>query len=224
MISMSNRKSSSATDTHDTCLIANSREVFLRSISSQEEPIINHSISETFLMNLRILEQESNDPVIVHQQTVGGDWHSGMAIYDAIKCSPCNFIFICHGICASMGAIIAQAPLNKGIRISMPNCEWLIHEGSCAVDGTYKQMFSLYEFEKKMMDKSYDILSMSACQTGEYFQGSKEGAAKRFIKRQLNTKEDWWLSSEEARYYGFIDAILGDKGFESVEKMVKHVS
>ena len=87
-----------------------------------------------------------------------------------------------------MGTIIAQAPLNKGIRVSMPNCEWLIHEGSCAVDGTYKQMFSLYEFEKKMMDKSYEILSTSGHQTGEYFQGSKEGAAKRFIKRQLNTR------------------------------------
>jgi ATP-dependent protease ClpP protease subunit len=147
-----------------------------------------------------------------------------MAIYDAIKSSPCNFVFICHGICASMGAIIAQAPLNKGIRISMPNCEWLIHEGSCAVDGTYKQMFSLYEFEKKMMDKSYDILSMSGHKTGEYFQGSKEGAAKRFIKRQLNTKEDWWLSAEDAKYYGFIDGIWGDKGFESLEKMIKHVS
>ena len=181
-------------------------------------------MSEIFLMNLRILEQDSKAPIVVHQQTVGGDWHSGMAIYDAIKSSPCNFVFICHGICASMGAIIAQAPLNKGIRISMPNCEWLIHEGSCAVDGTYKQMFSLYEFEKKMMDKSYDILSMSGHKTGEYFQGSKEGAAKRFIKRQLNTKEDWWLSAEEAKYYGFIDGIWGDKGFESLEKMIKYVS
>lgn len=221
---MSNRKSYSIADTQETGLILNSREVFLRSGTSQEEPTINHHVSEIFLMNLRILEQDSRAPIVVHQQTVGGDWHSGMAIYDAIKSSPCNFVFICHGICASMGAIIAQAPLNKGIRISMPNCEWLIHEGSCAVDGTYKQMFSLYEFEKKMMDKSYDILSMSGYKTGEYFQGSKEGAAKRFIKRQLNTKEDWWLSAEDAKYYGFIDGIWGDKGFESLEKMIKYVS
>ena len=184
---MSNRKSYSIADTQDTCLILNSREVFLRSGTSQEEPTINHHVSEIFLMNLRILEQDSKAPIVVHQQTVGGDWHSG-------------------------------------IRISMPNCEWLIHEGSCAVDGTYKQMFSLYEFEKKMMDKSYDILSMSGYKTGEYFQGSKEGAAKRFIKRQLNTKEDWWLSAEDAKYYGFIDGIWGDKGFESLEKMIKYVS
>ena len=221
---MSNRKSYSIADTQDTCLILNSREVFLRSGTSQEEPTINHHVSEIFLMNLRILEQDSKAPIVVHQQTVGGDWHSGMAIYDAIKSSPCNFVFICHGICASMGTIIAQAPLNKGIRVSMPNCEWLIHEGSCAVDGTYKQMFSLYEFEKKMMDKSYDILSMSGHKTGEYFQGSKEGAAKRFIKRQLNIKEDWWLSAEDAKYYGFIDEIWGGKGFESLEKMIKYVS
>ena len=221
---MFNRKASFATDPYETCLILDSREVFLKSESSQEEPLIDHTVSEKFLINLRVLEQDSDAPVVIHQQTVGGDWHSGMAIYDAIKSSPCNFVFVCHGICASMGAIIAQAPLNKGIRVSMPNSEWLIHEGSCAVDGTYKQMFSLYEFEKKMMDKSYEILSTSGRQTGEYFQGSKEGAAKRFIRRQLNTKEDWWLSAEDARYYGFIDGVWGDKGFESLEKMIKHVS
>lgn len=102
-----------SSDVHDTSLIMESREIFLRGGSSQDEPAINHIVAEKFLINLRILEQSGKDPVIIHQQTVGGDWHSGICIYDAIKNSPCKFVFICHGICASMGSIIAQAPFNK---------------------------------------------------------------------------------------------------------------
>ena len=213
-----------SSDVHDTSLIMESREIFLRGGSSQDEPAINHIVAEKFLINLRILEQSGKDPIIIHQQTVGGDWHSGICIYDAIKNSPCKFVFICHGICASMGSIIAQAPFNKGVRVSMPNCEWLIHEGFCAVEGTYKQAFSLYEFEKKALEKSYDILGEVSQESGSHFSNSKEGAAKRFIKKQLSSKEDWWLSPEEALDYGFVDGIFGKEGFESLDKIYKNVA
>jgi ATP-dependent Clp protease, protease subunit len=223
-MSESKKKTFDASDAHDTSLLIQSREIFLRSANSQEdEPAINHIVAEKFLINLRILEQSGAEPIIVHQQTVGGDWHSGISIYDAIKNSPCKFILVCHGICASMGSIIAQAPFNKGFRISMPNCEWLIHEGFCAVEGTYKQAFSLYEFEKKILDKSYDILGEAAQKSGRYFINSKEGSAKKFIKKQLSSKEDWWMSPEEALDYGFIDGIFGSEGFESLDQIYKNV-
>lgn len=105
----------------------------------------------------------------------------------------------------------------------MPNCEWLIHEGSCSVEGTYKQAFSLYEFEKKILEKSYDILGQAAQNSGKNFYDSKEGTAKRFIKKQLSSKEDWWLSPEEALDYGFVDGIFGNKGFESLDQIYQNV-
>ena len=207
---------------HDTNLLINTREIFLRSNSSQEEPSINHIVSEKFLINLRILEEINSAPIIVHQQTIGGDWFAGMAIYDAIRMSPCKFVFVCHGICASMGSIIAQAVVGNGTRVSMPNCDWLIHEGSCSFTGTYRQVFSLYEFEKKALEKSYKILSDAAYET--LGKSKSKSQVKSFIKKQLASKEDWWLSSEDACSHGFADGIMGSKGFESLKKIYKNVS
>lgn len=211
-------------EAHDNCVIASSREIFLHNHFEEEDPGIDYRASAKFLTNLRILEEQNHKPIIIHQHSTGGEWHAGMAIYDAIKGSPCNFIFICHGICASMGSIIAQAPLGKGVRVSMPNCDWLIHDGSCSVEGTYKQAFSMYEFEKKILDRSYEIYAESCEKTGDYFNGAKNISAKKFIKRQLNSKEDWWITSDDAVYYGFADGVFGTEGFDSLEEIRKNIS
>ena len=44
------------------------------------------------------------------------------------------------------------------------------------------------------------------------------------IKRKLEAKEDWWMSSEDSVKYGFCDHIVGEKGFETVDKIVNNVS
>jgi len=217
-------KKPTITEAHDNCVIAPTREIFLHNHFEEEDPGIDYRASTKFLTNLRILESENHKPIIIHQHSTGGEWHAGMAIYDAIKWSPCNFIFICHGICASMGSLIAQAPLGKGVRVSMPNCDWLIHDGSCCVEGTYKQAFSMYEFEKKILERSYEIYAEACEKSGEYFRGSKNISAKKFIKRQLNSKEDWWITSNDAVYYGFADGVFGEKGFDSLEEIKKNVS
>ena len=217
-------KKPTITEAHENGIIASTREIFLHNYFEEEDPGLDYRTSTKFLTNLRILESQNHKPIIVHQHSTGGEWHAGMAIYDAIVNSPCKFVLVCHGICASMGTIIAQAPLGKGLRVSMPNCDWLIHDGSCSVEGTYKQAFSTYEFEKTVLDRSYEIYVGACEQAGSYFKGRKKNAAKNFIKRQLNLKEDWWLSSSDAVFYGFADGVFGEEGFNSLEEIMKNVS
>lgn len=209
-------------EAHDSGLIESTREIFLGSYPEGEDPGIDYRSALRFITNLRILESSGTQPVIIHQYSSGGEWHSGMAIYDAIKASPCNFIFICYGLCASMGSIIAQAPLNKGLRLCTPNCDWLIHEGTCSFEGTYKQIFSLYEFEKTILDKCYEIYSESCKNTGNFF-AKKKGTTKNFLKRQLMSKEDWWLSSEQAIDFGFVDGILGSEEYPTIKEICKNL-
>ena len=130
-------------EAHDNDIIISSREIFLHGhIEEGEDLGIDSLISINFLKNLQILDSINNNSIIVHQQSIGGEWESGMMIYDAIQQSPSSFIFICHGVAASMGSIIPQAVYQKGLRLTMPNCYWLIHEGEQSISGTTKQVKS----------------------------------------------------------------------------------
>ena len=77
-MNISKKKNLDTSDANDTSLLKESREIFLRSGSSQDEPAINHIVEEKFLIHLRILEKSGKELFLIHQQTVGGDWHSGI--------------------------------------------------------------------------------------------------------------------------------------------------
>ena len=121
--------------------IRGTREMFLVPLDS-EDPEIIAKTATNFLTSLRLLEADSKKPIVLHSFSTGGDWYAGMVIYDAIKYSPCNFIIISYGIAASMASLIPQAAYPRGKRVTMPNCDWMIHEGYTATQGTYRQVLS----------------------------------------------------------------------------------
>ena len=205
-------------EAHDNDIIISSREIFLHGhIEDGEDSGIDSRVSNKFLKNLQILDSDNNSPIIIHQQSIGGEWESGMMIYDAIKQSPSRFVFICHGVAASMGSIIPQAVYQNGLRLTMPNCYWLIHEGEQAISGTTKQVQSYYEFTRLSKSQMYNIYAEVCSTTGEYFKDMTRAKTKTFIRRKLESKEDWWLTSEDAVKYGFIDGVLGSEKFKSIK-------
>ena len=180
---------------------------------------IDSTVAMNFIKNMRALDARSQKPIVIHQYSVGGDWSAGMAVYDTIffSCSP--IVFISHGCAASMGSVIPQAVRpGKGYRITNPNCDWLIHEGSISMEHTNRAANSYAEANKLATEKMYNIYS-GVCTRGEHFKGDKESKIKAFLKRKLSSKEDWWISSVEAVYYGFTDAILGSNEYETIEKI-----
>lgn len=223
---MTNKRNTSSqsaiSEAHDNDIIIASREIFLHGqMDDGEDGGLNSQISNRFLKNLQLLESINNNPIIIHQQSTGGEWESGMMIYDAIRHSSCSFIFVCHGIAASMASIIPQAVHGKGIRLTTPNCYWLIHEGTQEVAGTVKQFESYYEFSKLSKVKMYDIYTEVCQQTGSYFRKKNVQKAKTFLKRKLESREDWWLTSEEAVLYGFADGILGEENYKTIADLKK---
>lgn len=201
-------------------ILLDSREIFIHGYDSDDSGV-DHRVATTFIKNLRILER-SNQPIIIHSYNIGGDWYSGMAIFDAIKQSSCNFIFICHGICASMGSIIPQAVLNKGYRIAMPNCAFLIHEGDLYLEGIHTQVSSNLAYMNTNKESMYNIYCDS-CVNAPFFEGYSRSKVKAYLKRKIREKTDWCLDANEALDYGFIDGILGMKGYESVKKILEYV-
>ena len=56
------------------------------------------------------------------------------------------------------------------------------------------------------------------------FLGKKISQVENHIKRKLESREDWWMSSEDSIKYGFCDHIVGEEGLETVDEIVNNVS
>ena len=203
--------------------ISSTREMFLLPLESEDSEIITKTATH-FLKNLRLLEAESKNPIVLHSFSLGGDWYDGMVIYDAIKYSACKFVIISYGIAASMASLLPQAVFPQGKRITMPICDWMIHEGYTATQGTYRQVLSGAQWDTILRSRTYQMYTEPCMQTGEFFKDKKQSQVKSYIKRKLESKEDWWMSSEDSIKYGFCDHIVGEKGMETVDKIVKNVS
>jgi len=222
---MTTKKTNNATpsdisEAHDNDIIVASREIFLHGeIAEGEDTGINSYVCNKFLKNLQILENINNTPIIIHQYSVGGEWESGMMIYDAIQQSSSPLVFVCHGLAASMGSVVPQATYKKGIRLAMPNCYWLIHEGEQYISGTTKQVQSYYELTRLSKSQMYNIYTEVCFETGERFQDMSKAKTKAFIRRKLESKEDWWLTAEDAVTHGFVDGIVGSKKFPSISSV-----
>jgi ATP-dependent Clp protease protease subunit len=204
-------------ETHDFCISYENREIYLHGhVGEHEDDLgVDFKMATRFLKNLRLLEKESK-PITIHMYTYGGDVTAGFMIYDAIKNSPCNIAIVLHGTCMSMGTIIMQA---ADIRIAMPHCCFMIHDGSISIDGTNKQAEADVEFNKILRQQCLDIY-VQGCKGGEVFQNSTETKIKKIIIDKMDKKEDWYLTADEALKYGFVDQILGTK-FKTLQSIVQ---
>ncbi len=210
---------------HRFNILLESREIFLHShmdSADDEDPGVEYRTANNFIKNLRLLElMDASQPIIVHQHSIGGNWTEGMMIYDAVKLCSAPIIFITHGLAASMGSIIPQA---ADLRITMPNCWWLIHDGTTGISNfVIRQAKSWHEWENKLSNQMMEIY-IEQCKKKKIFAHKTSLQIKSFIQKQLEKKEDWWLSAQEAIEYGFADAVFGNKGYDSLENIKLHVS
>ena len=220
---MVSSKAKSCEDVYNEDLISESREVFLHSPLDCEDSGIDFRVASKFIKNIRILEKKSSAPIVLHILSTGGNWNDGMAIYDTILKSSCDFCIITYGIAASMASLIPQAAYQTGKRITMPNCEWMIHEGWTEVQGTYRQVISNTQWDIEIRKKCYELYTEACLERGVFFESKSRAQVKNYIKKKLESKEDWWLDAEEAVNIGLCDMIVGQKGVESVDKIVKNV-
>jgi len=102
----------------------------------------------------------------------------------------------------------------------MPNCDWLIHDGSVDTgDMTIRQFNSFHGYMDSIRKHMLEIYSEVCSASGPKFKNMKHGSVKNFIRRRLQSKEDWWLTATEAVEYGFVDGIYGSPGYESIGGM-----
>jgi len=200
-------------DLHDYGANIASREIFLHNhfhTEDNENPGVEYRMSNTFIKNLRVLDFKSDLPIIIHMQSIGGNWDDGMAIFDAITMCRSYVTIVAYGQASSMSSIIFQA---ADWRLMTPNAHFLSHYGSTGIEGDFLNVQNFVNYDRKCAQKMLEIYA-AKCVGGQYFKdkfGKKptEKQVKNFLARKLKDG-DWYLSSEDAVYYGFADAVITD--------------
>jgi ATP-dependent protease ClpP protease subunit len=198
-----NQKSLLLDEVFQNSVSIDTREIFLHSHYADEDPAIDYRQADTFMKGLRVLLGLSNtQPITIHFNSVGGSYYDGMGIYDAIATCPVPVTMLGYGLIGSMATIIMQAADN---RILMPHTSFLIHYGYESMFGTHTEAMSYGEYAIKCRERMLDIYVASTMKTNLF---KNERAARQFLDAKIKEKSDWWLTAEEAIYYGFADSVF----------------
>lgn len=214
MISVAQRNETiSSLHTHNINLTT--RELFLHGYigDAWEDVEVDHRMANTFLKNMSLLEGENHNSILIHQCTCGGEWAYGLAIYDRIKASPCYVTVLAHAEARSMSSII---PLAADFRVMMPNAVYMIHHGTTELSGEVQTVIANAEQTKVETEQMLAIYT-EACRGSERFPGWSDKRIHSYLLKKL--AGDWYLTARESVQYGFMSAVLGDPGAESLKKL-----
>jgi len=156
----------------------------------------------------------NHKPIIIHQCTCGGDWNYGIAIYDAIAFSDSYTVLLAHAHARSMSSIIPQAA-NR--RIIMPNADFMIHFGTNSFDGDGRSFEAEGKWSEFLNTRMIDIYSQK-CSRGPLFRRRKYSREKvrQYLREQMNSRREWYMTSEESVDMGFMDGVFGHPGFTTL--------
>ena len=148
------------------------------------------------LIVAQLLFLEADDPdkdISLYINSPGGSVTAGMAIYDTMQYIKCDVSTICIGMAASMGAFLLAAGA-KGKRRALPNSEIMIHQPLGGARGQATDVAIQAEQLVKIKKKLNGILS---ARTGQPIE-----------KVQADTERDNYMTAQQAKDYGLIDAII----------------
>lgn len=155
----------------DLSLDQATRTLYMGSTNSDwegNETGVDNFMAEYFVKGMHVLESKNSKPITVIMNNPGGDWYHGMAIYDAINCSPCEVTIKVYGYAMSMGSVILQA---ADRRVMMPNSRFMIHYGYDGKSGHAKIVYKWADEGKRInhqMENIYlDSMMMKESVMGE---------------------------------------------------------
>ncbi len=196
-------------------------EIYLHShINDDYDEGIDFRCSTKFIKNFNLLDTLNDKPIIIHLNSPGGLIDQGFAIYDLIKQSRKQVCIIGYGIVASMASVILQA---ADTRLLMPNSSLMVHNATLSVSDTPTHGLKSY---LKLLGRDEDFmlnLYAEKCVNGPHFKEMQYSLSKvrAYIRRKMTDNLDWYLNSIESYEYGFIDGIIGERDYPSIESIKK---
>jgi ATP-dependent Clp protease, protease subunit len=145
----------------------------------------------------QLLLLESEDPardISVYINSPGGSVTDGLAIYDTMQYVDCDVRTICLGMAASMAQFLLCAG-TPGKRFALPHSRILMHQPHT---GTMQGQASDIAIQAEQIVYMKRMLAERiSFHTGQTID-----------RIEADSDRDRWFTAEEAREYGFIDAVI----------------
>lgn len=158
---------------------------------------VEAGMASLLVAQMLFLENEdAKRDIIMYINSPGGHVTAGLAIYDTMQYVKPDVSTIVMGMAASMGAIICTGGA-KGKRFALPNAEIMIHQ---PLGGTEGQATDIRIHADHIIRTKNLLNGMLAKHTGQ-----------KIAKVEQDTERDNFMTAEEAKKYGLIDAIIASR-------------
>lgn len=146
---------------------------------------------------LLFLESENPDKEIsMYINSPGGSVTAGMGIYDTMQFIKPDVATVCVGQAASMGAVLLAAGA-KGKRFALPHSRVMIHQPLGGFQGQATDIDIHAREILYIRDRLNGVLAMHS--------------GKDIEEIAKDTERDNFMSAEQARDYGLIDAVIDNR-------------
>ena len=155
---------------------------------------IDDNVANIIIAELLFLQNE--DPkkdIHVYVNSPGGSVTSGMAIYDTMQFVKPDVNTYCVGQASSMAAVLLAAG-SKNKRYALPHARIMLHQPWGGMEGTAADINIHAREILKVKERIEKILVKHTGQPLEQI--------------EKDTDRDFFMTSEEARKYGIVDAVI----------------
>ena len=158
---------------------------------------INDYTANTIQAQLLYLDSvDSSKDISIYINSPGGSVTSGLGIYDTMQFIQSNVTTICTGIAASMAAVLLVAG-HEGKRFALPHSRVMIHQPLGGVQGQASDIEITAREIQKYKKELYTIIS--------------DHSHTPCDKVWADSDRDYWMTADEAKEYGMIDAVLSKR-------------
>jgi len=156
-------------------------------------PVEDH-VANLIVAQLLFLESENPDKDIhFYINSPGGSVSAGLAVYDTMQFIKPDVSTMCVGQAASMGALLLTGGA-AGKRFCLPHSRVMIHQ---PLGGFQGQATDIDIHAREILKARARLNEIFVSHTGQSAD-----------KIQEDTERDKFMSSEEAKDYGLVDAVL----------------
>ena len=151
------------------------------------------------IIQAQLLFLESADPkrdIQIYLNSPGGSVYAGLGIYDTMQFIQPDVATICTGMAASMAAVLLCAGAD-GKRSALKHSRIMIHQPMGGMQGQASDIEITAREIQKVKKELYEIIAQHTKQP--------------YDKVWADSDRNYWMTAEEAKAYGMVDAVLTRK-------------